>query len=89
MANKINLSTSYNLLTMEKFEEVLEMYRILRDLNLVLPESDEPIYPFRTRKISLYTKVFEYCNYRISFTIFLTRVLTFHKVHITQVNPFG
>ncbi|MFS7997968.1 hypothetical protein Hanom_Chr12g01148181 [Helianthus anomalus] len=89
MANKSNMDTSFSVLTREKFEDILETYSIPRSFNPVLPGNNEPIYPFKPCKISLYTRVFVYCNYRIPFTTFLIQVLSFHGVHISQMNPFG
>ncbi|KAJ0959326.1 hypothetical protein HanPSC8_Chr00c178g0805981 [Helianthus annuus] len=46
-------------------------------------------YPFVPGKIGVYTRMFDYCNYRLPLTKFLVEVLMFHKVHLSQMNPFG
>ncbi|MFS7970101.1 hypothetical protein Hanom_Chr09g00817031 [Helianthus anomalus] len=33
--------------------------------------------------------MFDYCNYRLPLTKFLVKVLMFHEVHLSQMNPFG
>ncbi|MFS7940182.1 hypothetical protein Hanom_Chr05g00461321 [Helianthus anomalus] len=38
---------------------------------------------------AFYTCVYNFANYRVPFTKFLINVLKFHKIHISQVIPFG
>ncbi|KAF5772240.1 hypothetical protein HanRHA438_Chr13g0585361 [Helianthus annuus] len=33
--------------------------------------------------------MFDYCNYRLFLMKFLVKVLMFHEVHLSQMNPFG
>ncbi|MFS8011150.1 hypothetical protein Hanom_Chr14g01305511 [Helianthus anomalus] len=70
-------------------DNLSESYRILLDLRPVLPSKDETICPFRQGKFLFYTRVCNFANYRIPFSVFLIRVLQFFRVHIFQVNPFG
>ncbi|MFS8027528.1 hypothetical protein Hanom_Chr16g01499721 [Helianthus anomalus] len=64
-------------------------YAIPVSLNPILPAKDTPIYPFVPGKIGVYTRLFDYCNYRLPLTKFLIEVLLFHEVHLSQMNPFG
>ncbi|MFS7908226.1 hypothetical protein Hanom_Chr01g00080711 [Helianthus anomalus] len=41
------------------------------------------------RKFPFYTRVCNFANYRVPFSVFLIRVLQFFRVHICQVNLFG
>ncbi|MFS8027529.1 hypothetical protein Hanom_Chr16g01499731 [Helianthus anomalus] len=65
------------------------LYTIPVSLNPILPAKDTPIYPFVPGKIGVYTRLFDYCNYRLPLTKFLIEVLLFHEVHLSQMNPFG
>ncbi|MFS7937726.1 hypothetical protein Hanom_Chr05g00431081 [Helianthus anomalus] len=56
---------------------------------MILPAKDTPIYPFVPGKIGVYTRLFDYYNYRLPLTKFLIEVLLFHEVHLSQMNPFG
>ena len=89
MSNKSNLSVSFNTLTQKGLNFFIEEYGIPQSLHPVLPSDDRPVYPFPAGKFSVYTRLFDYCNYRVPFTRFLIRVLMFHDVHISQMNPFG
>ncbi|KAJ0515109.1 hypothetical protein HanHA300_Chr10g0377061 [Helianthus annuus] len=89
MASKNNLSGCFNTLTKNGLDWYIERYAIPASLHPVLPEKNKPIFPFPPGKIGVYTRLFDYCNYRLPLTKFLIGVLTFHEVHITQMNPFG
>ncbi|KAJ0740140.1 hypothetical protein HanOQP8_Chr06g0213541 [Helianthus annuus] len=89
MANKSNMSGCLNVLNRSGLEWLVQQYSISSSLNPTLPEKDKVIYPFVPRKVGVYTRMFDYCNYRIPLTKFLIRVLMFHEVHLTQMNPFG
>ncbi|MFS7983225.1 hypothetical protein Hanom_Chr11g00972061 [Helianthus anomalus] len=89
MANKSNLSGCFNILTQKGLEWYIDSYAIPASLHHVLPQKNTPIYPFVPGKIGVYTRLFDYCNYRLPLTKFLIEALLFHEVHLTQMNPFG
>ncbi|KAJ0576192.1 hypothetical protein HanOQP8_Chr05g0179241 [Helianthus annuus] len=89
MENKSNLSECFNILTRKGLEWYIDSYAIPASLHPVLPKKDMPIYPFVPGKIGIYTRLFDYCNYRLPLTKFLIEVLLFHEVQLTQMNPFG
>ncbi|MFS7969737.1 hypothetical protein Hanom_Chr09g00812671 [Helianthus anomalus] len=89
MANKCNLSGCFNILNINGLKWYVDQYAIPASLHPVLPEKDTPIYPFIPGKIGVYTRMFDYCNYRLPLTKFLVEVLLLHEVHLTQVNPIG
>ncbi|KAF5805022.1 hypothetical protein HanXRQr2_Chr05g0204031 [Helianthus annuus] len=89
MASKNNLSGCFNTLTKNGLDWYIERYAIPASLHPVFPEKNKPIFPFPPGKIGVYTRLFDYCNYRLPLTKFLIGVLTFHEVHISQMNPFG
>ncbi|KAJ0627385.1 hypothetical protein HanRHA438_Chr01g0028411 [Helianthus annuus] len=89
MANKSNLSGCFNVLNRRGLEWYVDKYAIPASLHPTLPEKDTPIYPFVPGKIGVYTRLFDYCNYRLPLTKFLIEVILFHEVHLSQMNPFG
>ncbi|MFS7998184.1 hypothetical protein Hanom_Chr12g01150751 [Helianthus anomalus] len=89
MANKSNMSGCFNILSRSIMEWYVNQYSIPSSLNPTLPEKDTTIYPFIPGKIGVYTRMFDYCNYRLPLTKCLVRVLMFHEVHLSQMNPFG
>ncbi|MFS8017653.1 hypothetical protein Hanom_Chr15g01382981 [Helianthus anomalus] len=89
MANKSNMSRCFNVFNRSDLEWLVQQYLIPSSLNRTLPEKDTTIYPFVPGKIGVYTRMFDYCNYRLPLTKFLIRVLMFHEVHLSQMNPFG
>ncbi|KAJ0770616.1 hypothetical protein HanPI659440_Chr07g0259681 [Helianthus annuus] len=86
---KDNLSESVSILTQRQLDKFVREYRIPLDLRPTLPSKDETIYPFQQGKFPFYTRVCNFVNYRVPFSVFLIRVLQFFRVHICQVNPFG
>ncbi|MFS8023017.1 hypothetical protein Hanom_Chr16g01446471 [Helianthus anomalus] len=89
MANKSNLSGCFNVLNRNGLEWYVNQYSIPTSLNPILPVKDMTIYPFVPGKIGVYTRMFDYCNYRLPLTKFLIEVLMFHEVHLSRMNPFG
>ncbi|KAJ0470153.1 hypothetical protein HanIR_Chr14g0715701 [Helianthus annuus] len=89
MANKSNLSGCFNILNRNGLAWYVDKYAIPASLHPILPEKDTPIYPFVAGKIGVYTRLFDYCNYRLPLTKLLIDVLLFHEVHLSQMNPFG
>ncbi|KAM0039847.1 hypothetical protein Hdeb2414_s0012g00386781 [Helianthus debilis subsp. tardiflorus] len=89
MANKSNLSFCFNILNRNGLEWYVNQYSIPTSLNPILPAKDMTIYPFVPGKIGVYTRMFDYHNYRLPLTKFLVKVLMFHEVHLSQMNPFG
>ncbi|MFS7964398.1 hypothetical protein Hanom_Chr08g00749901 [Helianthus anomalus] len=78
MANKSNLFGCFNILNRNGLKWYVDQYAIPASLHLVLPEKDTRIYPFVPEKIGVYTRMFNYCNYRLPLTKFLVEVLLFH-----------
>ncbi|KAM0061751.1 hypothetical protein Hdeb2414_s0004g00139791 [Helianthus debilis subsp. tardiflorus] len=89
MANKSNFSGCFNILNRNGLAWYVDKYAIPASLHPVLPEKDTHIYPSPQRKIGVYTRLFDYCNYRLPLTKFFINVLLFHEVHLSQMNPFG
>ena len=53
------------------------------------PDVDACIADFPKGKIGLYTRFFEYANYRVPISIFLSNVLNHYRLHISQLHCIG
>ncbi|GJT85299.1 hypothetical protein Tco_1067016 [Tanacetum coccineum] len=53
------------------------------------PGRGKTISEFPAGKVGVYTRIFDVCGYRISFTKFFMAVLKYFRVHISQLSPFG
>ncbi|KAK9069887.1 hypothetical protein SSX86_010283 [Deinandra increscens subsp. villosa] len=58
-------------------------------LHPVLPPPNSSIFSFNDGKIGTFAEMFKFGNYRIPFTKFLVRALSFFEVHISQMHPQG
>ncbi|GJY07934.1 gypsy type transposase [Tanacetum coccineum] len=69
---------------------------ILAYLNIVglevhpqLPSSDATMHERPTGKVGMYTRFFDYANYRIPFSNFFVSVLTHFRIPFSQLSVFG
>lgn len=54
-----------------------------------VPEADASIADFPEGKIGVYTRFFEYANQRVPISLFLSVVLNFYRLHISQLHCIG
>ena len=64
-------------------------YFIPLDVHPEAPDVDACIADFPAGKIGLYTRFFEYANYRVPISIFLSNVLNHYRLHISQLHCIG
>ena len=64
-------------------------YFIPLDVHPEAPDVDACIADFPEGKIGLYTRFFEYTNYRVPISIFFSNVLNFYRLHISQLHCIG
>ena len=64
-------------------------YFIPLDVHPVVPEANACIADFPEGKIGLYTRFFEYANQRVPISLFLSNVLNFYRLHISQLHCIG
>ncbi|MFS7969158.1 hypothetical protein Hanom_Chr09g00805891 [Helianthus anomalus] len=89
MSSNDNMCYSFDVMCRKKVNQFLETYHISESLNPTLPEPNRAINSLLLGKFAFYTRVCDFANYRVHFTKFLMKVMNFHEVHISQVNPFG
>ncbi|GJW09129.1 hypothetical protein Tco_1571552 [Tanacetum coccineum] len=83
MANK------HSIMTREMVESFCNNYYIPDEVHPTAPRWDRTITQFPEGKVGVYTRLFDYCGYRIPFTKFFVAVLKYFRIHISQLSPFG
>ena len=64
-------------------------YFIPEGLHPEVPHPDATIEDFPVGKVGLYTRLFDWANYRVPITIFLSDILCYYSIHISQLHPIG
>ena len=59
------------------------------DIHPEAPDVDACIADFPDGKIGLYTRFFDYANYRVPISVFLSNVLNHYQLHISQLHCIG
>ncbi|GJR16598.1 putative nucleotidyltransferase, ribonuclease H, partial [Tanacetum coccineum] len=75
--------------TREMVESFCNSYYILDEVHPTAPGRDKTITQFPEGKVGVYTRLFDYCGYRIPLTKFFVAVLKHFRIHIYQLSPFG
>ncbi|GJQ94046.1 hypothetical protein Tco_0005185 [Tanacetum coccineum] len=83
MANK------HSIMTREMVESFCDNYYIPDEVHPAAPGRDMTITQFPEGKVGVYTRLFDYCGYRIPLTKFCVSVLKYFLIHISQLSPFG
>ncbi|GJX82610.1 hypothetical protein Tco_0332091, partial [Tanacetum coccineum] len=83
MANK------HSIMTREMVESFCNSYYIPDEVHPTAPGRDMTITQFPEGKVGVYTRLFDYCGYRIPLTKFFVAVLKYFRIHISQLSPFG
>ncbi|GJX21733.1 hypothetical protein Tco_0226178 [Tanacetum coccineum] len=83
MANK------HSIMTREMVESFCDSYYIPDEVHPAAPGRDRTITQFPEGKVGVYTRLFDYCGYRIPLTKFFVSVLKYFRIHISQLSPFG
>ncbi|GJT91876.1 hypothetical protein Tco_1080721 [Tanacetum coccineum] len=83
MANK------HSIMTREMVESFCNSYYIPDEVHPTAPGRDVTITQFPEGKVGVYTRLFDYCGYRIPLTKFFIAVLKHFRIHISQLSPFG
>ncbi|GJV43577.1 nucleic acid-binding, OB-fold, replication protein A, OB domain protein [Tanacetum coccineum] len=83
MANK------HSIMTREMVESFCNSYYIPDEVHPTAPGRDMTITQFSEGKVGVYTRLFDYCGYRIPLTKFFLAVLKYFRIHISQLSPFG
>ncbi|GJS41683.1 hypothetical protein Tco_0566726 [Tanacetum coccineum] len=76
-------------MTREMVESFCNSYYIPDEVHPTASWRDRNITQFPEGKVGVYTRLFDYCGYRIPFTKFFVAILKHFRIHISQLSPFG
>ncbi|GJS60082.1 hypothetical protein Tco_0654866 [Tanacetum coccineum] len=76
-------------LTQEHLDVICVKYFVPEEVHPQLPSSDATMHEKPTGKIRMYTRFFDYANYRIPFYTFFVSVLTHFRIPFSQLSVFG
>ncbi|GJW86380.1 hypothetical protein Tco_0161720, partial [Tanacetum coccineum] len=76
-------------LTQRALQIFCETYHIPDEVNPQLPNPNQTIHEMPTGKIGVYTRFFEYANFRLPLSTFLVDVLRYYHIHISQLSVIG
>ncbi|GJW39360.1 hypothetical protein Tco_0065205 [Tanacetum coccineum] len=76
-------------LTQEYLNAICAKYFVPEEVHPQLPSPDAIMYERPTGKVRIYTRFFDYANYRIPFSTFFVSVLTHFRIPFSQLSVFG
>ncbi|GJR03423.1 hypothetical protein Tco_0526407 [Tanacetum coccineum] len=85
----IQLETAMSTIFQEYLLEFTSEYGISEDLHPELPAPGDRIVDFLEDKIGVYTKIFEFANFRIPILQFLFDILGYYQIHLSQLSVIG
>ncbi|GJU03007.1 hypothetical protein Tco_1113345 [Tanacetum coccineum] len=85
----IQPETAVSTISLEYLQEFTSEYRISEDLHPELPVPGDRIVDFPENKIGVYTKFFEFANFRIPISQFLFNILEYYQIYLSQLLVIG
>ncbi|GJW99911.1 hypothetical protein Tco_0183825 [Tanacetum coccineum] len=85
----IRLETAVSTITQEYLLEFTSKYGISENLYPELPGREDRIVDFPEGKVGVYTKFFDFANYRIPISQFLFDILGHYQIHLSQLSVIG
>ncbi|GJZ93285.1 hypothetical protein Tco_0665350 [Tanacetum coccineum] len=76
-------------LTQEHLDAVCSKYFVPEEIHPQSPGPDDTMHERPTGKVRMYTRFFDYANYRIPFSNFFVSVLTHFRIPFSQLCVFG
>ncbi|GJW51652.1 hypothetical protein Tco_0093003 [Tanacetum coccineum] len=84
-----DLTDIKSVLTLKALKKICETYHIPDEVHPQLPSPNQTIHEMPTGKIGVYTRFFEYANFRLPLSTFLVNVLRHYHIHISQLSVIG
>ncbi|GKF15479.1 hypothetical protein Tco_0056941, partial [Tanacetum coccineum] len=81
--DRIQLKDAVSTISQEYLLEFTSEYGIPECLHPELPGPEEPIVEFSEGKVGVYTKFFEFTNFRIPISQFLFDILGHYQMHLS------
>ncbi|GKB35832.1 hypothetical protein Tco_0880774 [Tanacetum coccineum] len=85
----IQLEDAVSTISQEYLLEFSSEYFIPENLHPELPGPEDHIVDFPEGKIGVYTKKFEFANFRIPISQFLFDILGYYQIHLSQLSVIG
>nr|GFA38964.1 transposase (putative), gypsy type [Tanacetum cinerariifolium] len=85
----IQLENAVSIISQEYLLKFTSEYGIPEGLHPELPGPEETIMDFSAGKVDVYTKFFEFANFRIPISQFLFDILGFYQIHLSQLSVIG
>ncbi|GKA13008.1 hypothetical protein Tco_0692554 [Tanacetum coccineum] len=82
-------SLSLVILTQEHLDAICAKYFVPEEVHPQLPSPDATMHERPAGKVGMYTRFFDYANYRIPFSTFFVSVLTHFRIPFSQLSVFG
>nr|GEX52827.1 hypothetical protein [Tanacetum cinerariifolium] len=82
----VQLETAVNTISYEYLLEFTSEYGIPETLHPALPGPEDRIVDFPEGKIGVYTRFFEFANFRFTLSQFLFDVLGYYQIHLSQLS---
>ncbi|GKA18839.1 hypothetical protein Tco_0698754 [Tanacetum coccineum] len=76
-------------LTQEHLDAICAKYFVPEEVHPQLPSPDSTMHERPAGKVGMYTRFFDYANYRIPFSTFFVSVLTHFRILFSQLSVFG
>nr|GEY34742.1 hypothetical protein [Tanacetum cinerariifolium] len=87
--DRVQLETAVNTITHEYLLEFTSEYGISEMLRPELPGPRDRIVDFLEGNVGVYTRFFEFANFRLPLSQFLFDVLGYYQIHISQLSVIG
>ncbi|GJY40217.1 hypothetical protein Tco_0427487 [Tanacetum coccineum] len=84
-----NFATKHSIMTQKMVDSFWNSFYIPAEVHPTAPGRGKTISEFLAGKVGVYTRIFDVCGYRITFTKFFMAVLKYFHLHISQLSPFG
>nr|GEX95074.1 transposase (putative), gypsy type [Tanacetum cinerariifolium] len=85
----VQLETAVTTISSEYLLEFTSKYGISEAVYLELPGPEDRIVDFPEGKVGVYTKFFEFANFRLPLSQFLFDILGYYQIHLSQLFVIG
>ncbi|GJV27908.1 hypothetical protein Tco_1384356 [Tanacetum coccineum] len=83
------LTVCGTIIACEHLDAICAKYFVPEEVHPQLPSSDATMHERPAGKVGMYTRFFDYANYRIPFSTFFVSVLTHFRIPFSQLSVFG
>ncbi|GKA91898.1 hypothetical protein Tco_0813823 [Tanacetum coccineum] len=81
-----NITNIKSVLTHKGLDMFCHKFHIPWDVHPQLPSPNQTIHEMPTRKIGVYTRFFEYANFRLPLSTFLVNMLRHYRINLSQLS---